>query len=91
MADVASLIGRWVDRPVIDRSGLTGVFDLDLEGVEVRPAGPFGPSAHASETKQSIFDHIQQQLGMRLEPVMAMIEVVIVEDVERPSRPLMDR
>jgi uncharacterized protein (TIGR03435 family) len=87
MADIANLISRWVDRPVIDRTGLTGVFDLDLEGVEVKPAGPFGPSQRPSETTRSIFDHIQQQLGMRLEPVTAPVEVVIVEDVDRPSRP----
>jgi uncharacterized protein (TIGR03435 family) len=75
-----------VDRPVIDRTGLTGQFDVDLEGVEVQPSGPFGPSFRPSETKESIFKLIRSQLGMQLEPVVAAVEVVVVEKAERPSR-----
>jgi uncharacterized protein (TIGR03435 family) len=86
IADLASLIARWVDRPVIDRTGLQGQFDVDLEGVEVKPAGPFGPSYRPSSTTQSIFASIQSQLGMRLQPVNAPVEVVIVQAAERPSR-----
>ena len=86
MADLASLIAVWVDRPVIDRSGLTGQFDVDLEGVEVKPAGPFGPSYRPSSSPRSIFTMIEEQLGLRLEPVTAPVEVVVVEKAERPSR-----
>jgi uncharacterized protein (TIGR03435 family) len=84
MADFATLITPWVDRPVIDRTGLTGLFDVDLEGVEVKPAGPFGPSYRPSNTKDSIFNTVQSQLGMRLEPVTAPVEVLIVERAEKP-------
>lgn len=86
MPDLAALIGRWVDRPVIDRSGLTGAFTVDLEGVEVKPPGPFGPSYRPSDTKRSIFDHIQEQLGLKLEPVTAPIEVLVVDRAARPTR-----
>ena len=84
MADLASLIAPWVDRPVVDRTNLTGTFDVDLEGVEIRPAGPFGPSYRPSATKTSLIDHIQPQLGLRLERVVAPVEVVVVEQVDRP-------
>lgn len=86
MADLASLITPWVDRPVIDRTGLNGVFDVDVEGFEVKPAGPFGPSYRGSDTKESIFNTVQSQLGMRLERVTAPIEVLIIERAERPVR-----
>jgi len=85
MPDLAALIARWVDRPVIDRSGLTGSFTVNLEGVEVKPPGPFGPSARRSDTTRSIFDHLQEQLGLKLEPVTVPIEVLVVDRVERPS------
>ena len=85
MADFAGLITSWVDRPVIDRTGLTGTFDVDVEGVEVKPAGPFGPSYRPSETKESIFNTVQSQLGLRLERVTAPIEVLIIERVEKPQ------
>jgi uncharacterized protein (TIGR03435 family) len=79
MADLAALVTPWVDRPVIDRTGLTGQFDVDVEGVEVRPAGPFGPSYRPSETKRSIFDTMPEQLGLHLEPMTTPIEVLVVE------------
>jgi len=85
MADLASLITPWVDRPVIDRTGLKGLFDVDVEGVEVKPAGPFGPSYRGSETKESIFTTIQAQLGLRLEAVTAPMEVLVIEHVDRPK------
>jgi uncharacterized protein (TIGR03435 family) len=86
MADFATLITPWVDRPVIDRTGLAGLFDVDVEGVEVKPAGPFGPSYRPSNTKASIFTTVRSQLGMRLEPVNAPIEVLIIEHVARPGQ-----
>lgn len=79
MADLAALVTPWVDRPVIDRTGLTGQFDVDVEGVEMKPAGPFGPSYRPSETKRSIFDTMPEQLGLRLEPMTTPIEVLVVE------------
>ncbi len=85
MADLASLITPWVDRMVIDRTGLAGSFDVDLEGVEVKPAGPFGPSYRPSGTKTSIVEHLEKQLGLRLERVSAQVDVVVVDSVEKPS------
>ena len=84
LPDLAALLSPHLDRPVVDRTGLDGVFDVELEAVEFKPAGPFGPSYRPSDTKVSIVDSIQQQLGLRLERTMAPIAVVIVEDVKRP-------
>jgi hypothetical protein len=79
MADLAALITPWVDRAVIDRTELGGLFDVDVEAVEVKPAGPFGPSYRPSETKRSIFDTLPEHLGLRLEPVTAPVEVLVVD------------
>ena len=82
--DLAALISPWVDRPVTDHTGLTGSFDVDVEGVEFKPRGPFGPSYRPSETKESIFSTAPSQLGLRLEPVTATIEVLVIEHAEKP-------
>jgi uncharacterized protein (TIGR03435 family) len=84
LPDLAALLSPHLDRPVVDRTGLDGLYDVDLEAVEFKPAGPFGPSYRPSDTKMSIVDSIQRQLGLRLERATAAIEVVVVEDVERP-------
>jgi len=84
MADLASLLTPYLDRPVIDRSGIRGAFDVDLEAVEIQPKGPFGPSYRPSDTKASLFTAIVPQLGMRLEKTTAPIEILVVEHAEKP-------
>lgn len=82
---LGALLSGSVGRPVIDRTGLTGLFDAELEAVEIRPKGPFGPSYRPSQTTQSIFEALPEQLGLKLEAVTGGVEVVVVEHAERPD------
>jgi uncharacterized protein (TIGR03435 family) len=67
------------DRPVLDATGLSGVYDLKLEFAR-------DPAAAASETNvASIFTAVQEQLGLKLESRKGPVEVVIIDSVERPS------
>jgi uncharacterized protein (TIGR03435 family) len=84
MRDLAALISRWVDQPVIDHTGLDGSFDVDVEGVEFKPRGPFGPSYRPSETKESIFTTVRSQLGLQLQPITTAIEVLVIKHAEKP-------
>jgi uncharacterized protein (TIGR03435 family) len=52
---------------VLDQTGLAGTFDLELDAVEIHHPGPFGPSFRPSDTKESIFTGLPQQLGLKLE------------------------
>jgi uncharacterized protein (TIGR03435 family) len=85
MPAIASLLSKSVDRMVVDRTGLTGRFDLELEAVEIRPPGPFGPSYRPSDTKQSIFSSLPEQLGLELKPVAGKVETLVIEHVEKPD------
>jgi uncharacterized protein (TIGR03435 family) len=75
-------------RPVIERSGLTGFFDLTLEWM---PQGQLSPEAQAildaspDLNRPSIFTALQEQLGLRLVPDTALVDVLVVDSVERPS------
>ena len=84
---VARLLSESVDRPVQDRTGLDGLFDLELEAVEIRPPGPFGPSFRPSDTKESIFQALPAQLGLKLEAAQGTVDVLVLEHVERPAVP----
>ena len=81
---LASLIEKSVDRVVVDRTGLTGRFDIELEAVEIRPPGPFGPSYRPSETKQSIFSSLPEQLALELKATTGPVEILIVDHAEKP-------
>ena len=76
-----------VDRPVIDRTGLSGKWVVHLEyaptdrdrllaanrGDQLEPTAP------------SIFTAVEEQLGLRLEPARGPGEYLVIDSVERPS------
>jgi uncharacterized protein (TIGR03435 family) len=73
-------------RTVADRTGLQGSFDLELtfsiDGLNVtnRPQ----PAAGAPEGP-AIFTALEEQLGLRLAPARARVEVFVIDAVERPT------
>jgi uncharacterized protein (TIGR03435 family) len=66
------------DRPVIDQTGLKGVYTFTLEWDR--------PELHNGEsTGPSIFTAMREQLGLRLEPTTAPVDVLVIDNVEKPS------
>jgi uncharacterized protein (TIGR03435 family) len=77
MTRLANTLAAILNRTVVDKTGITGVFDLHLE---------YAPVDDASDTaRASIFTALQEQLGLRLEPAKGPVEVLSVDHVERPS------
>jgi uncharacterized protein (TIGR03435 family) len=72
-----------LDRPVLDQTGLTGVYDFSLEwsGEEQSADRSDAPNPSGS----SIFTAIQQQLGLKLEVRKAPVEFFTIEQVTRPT------
>jgi uncharacterized protein (TIGR03435 family) len=68
-----------VDRIVVDRTGLTGNYDYKLTWGAGLAAAPNDSDA------VTIFTALQEQLGLRLEPQSAPIELLVVDHIERPS------
>lgn len=80
-ATIAPLIGglsNTVGRPVVDKTGLTGRYNIDLGWApdELEGTSSAGPS---------IFTALREQLGLRLVPARAPVDVLVVDHVERPS------
>jgi uncharacterized protein (TIGR03435 family) len=70
-----------VDRPVVNRTGLPGTYDFKIEATpEFRMT-----TADPDLKNISIFAAVQQQLGLKLEPQKAIIEVLVIDHVEKPS------
>jgi uncharacterized protein (TIGR03435 family) len=84
MPSIARFLSDSVDRPVHDGTGLAGVYDLELEAVEIRPPGPFGPSYRPSDTKESIFQALPAQAGLKLEAAQGTEDVLVIDHVEMP-------
>jgi bla regulator protein BlaR1 len=80
-------LGSSLQRPVLNRTGLTAHYDFKLEWVPDRPAGA-DSSAKESNPDQSgptIFTAIQEQLGLKLESQKSPVEMLIVERAEKPE------
>ncbi|MGH9158405.1 MAG: TIGR03435 family protein [Vicinamibacteraceae bacterium] len=82
---LATILSGLVDRPVMDRTGLAGNFDLELESADVRPSPVQGPSSRPSDTTQSIFEALPEQLGLRLEPVMGSAKIIVIDSAVKPG------
>ena len=74
-----------LDRPVIDRTGLSGGFDLHLKWAGDVPEGAPGSGTVADPTGVSIFTALKEQLGLKLEATKGPVEVLVIDHVEKPS------
>ncbi len=89
---IINAIQQRVDRPIIDKTGLSGLFDIKLEwspGVEAPPL-PFGPPPADAPPPPpgegpTIFSALQEQLGLRLEGAKGPVDVLVIDSVQKPS------
>jgi uncharacterized protein (TIGR03435 family) len=83
MDSLLSVLSAHVGRPVIDATGLKSRFDATLEMSE---------KAFTSEQRDpivadasSIFNALQRQWGLKLEPGRGPIEVLVIDSVQQPT------
>ena len=85
------LLGRWLDRPIVDKTGLTGYLDVRLRFAPESAPRPFqvrpspDSAVPAPSDDPSIFTAIEEQLGLRLEPAREPIDVLIIDSARRPT------
>jgi uncharacterized protein (TIGR03435 family) len=72
-------LGRQLDRPLIDKTGLQGLYDVTLRWTS-EPAD----SARTSDLP-TLFTAVQEQLGLKLESGRGAVEMFVIDSVQRPS------
>jgi bla regulator protein blaR1 len=80
MTRFAFVLSTVLQRPVIDRTGLAGLFELNLEfapGTELTTAVP--------SDAPSLFTAVEEQLGLKLRSMKAPLDVLVVDRAEKPS------
>jgi uncharacterized protein (TIGR03435 family) len=77
MEQLATRLSRSMAQNVVNRTGVEGIFDFTLEWTQEEQF-----RAGASST---IFTSLTDQLGLRLESQRAEVEVLVVDQIERPS------
>ena len=81
IGDFVQLVGVSTDRPVIDKTGITG--DIDYDILITLPEGREGRGPE--ETNRAIVYAVVDQLGLKLQSAKDEIEMIVVDRVEKPS------
>jgi uncharacterized protein (TIGR03435 family) len=90
MSQFTALLQNSMDRPVVDQTGLSERYDFTLN-FKPDPAqaallgGPAAPAGDNSDAALDIFAAFQQQLGLKLEPTRAPVDVLVIDKVAKPS------
>ncbi|HKW02594.1 MAG TPA: TIGR03435 family protein [Vicinamibacterales bacterium] len=90
LSEFAHTLSAWMDRYVIDRTGVTDTFNIHLEyAPDEHTPGPDkrGPARTelAEPNAPSIFQALEQQVGLKLEPTKGPQTTIVVDHVERPT------
>jgi len=84
IGDLCQSLGRILNRPVLDRTGLVGRYDVTFE-FEVDLPNPAQPDALTDPGALTLFAAIQQQLGLKLESGKGPFDVIVIDHIERPT------
>jgi uncharacterized protein (TIGR03435 family) len=90
LADFTGFLQMLVlDRPVVDRTGITGRFDYSVtftpDDSEFNGHPPKLPQTEASDSSPNLFAAIQEQLGLKLDAQKTSVDVIAIDHVEKPS------
>jgi uncharacterized protein (TIGR03435 family) len=87
MDDFTAVLQRAVlDRPVVDKTGLTGRYDFDLTWApdETQFGGGVGKAKEDAEALP-FFKAVQEQLGLHLKATRGPVQALVVDKAEKPS------
>lgn len=82
-------IGQRAGRPIVDKTGLTGRYDVNLrwlpDGVKMEDLDLTKVPAEFRPEEVSVFQALEQQAGLKLEPARAPMKVVVIDSLSRPD------
>jgi uncharacterized protein (TIGR03435 family) len=76
MESFANILGGRLDHVVIDHTGLKGAYDIKLH---------WSPDPAADSTEPSLFTALQEQLGLKLETTKGPVEIIVIDNLEKPT------
>ncbi|HEX3571900.1 MAG TPA: TIGR03435 family protein [Acidobacteriaceae bacterium] len=80
MASLGTLMSQLLNRPVVDKTGLTEAYDITLT-----PDFSQGPDGESPDRTMVMISALQEQLGLKLEAAKDQVETLVVDHVEKPS------
>jgi uncharacterized protein (TIGR03435 family) len=86
LSDVLSRQPELGNRPVEDKTGLTGEYDWTLKWTPAAmDSSSSADGAAVDSSTASLFTAVQEQLGLKLEPQKGTVDILVIDHVEQPS------
>lgn len=87
-ASIGDFIGELqrivMDRPIVDETGLTGVYNIQIAFTREDP-NSLGVTQLPDTAAPNLLDALQQQLGLKLEGTKAPVDVIVIDQAEPPG------
>lgn len=77
----ASILEMPADRKIVDKTGLTGSYDMDLHF----SSSNLGATSNTDSNDPDLFTALQEQLGLKLQPAKMTIPILVVDHIDPPS------
>jgi uncharacterized protein (TIGR03435 family) len=93
VTSLVNILSQQLHRTVVDKTGLTGKYDISLQWAQDDTSNPMFKGTDGSQSADpppdasgpSIFTAIQEQLGLRLQSSRGPVQVVVIDHIEMPS------
>jgi uncharacterized protein (TIGR03435 family) len=85
LSKLARELSRQLGCKVLDKTGLEGNYDLTLSWQPENRGQISNGAEDRNHSGPSIFDAVQEQLGLKLEPQTGPVEIVTIVHIEKPS------
>jgi uncharacterized protein (TIGR03435 family) len=92
LSGLADMLGLILDRPVIDKTGITDYFEIhlkfspdDLAPSRPSTTDPDSSAAVSPSDAPGVFQAIKEQLGLKLAPAKGPVDILVIDHIERPS------
>jgi uncharacterized protein (TIGR03435 family) len=83
VTELAGTISMVLNRPVIDKTALSGTFDVHLRWTPEPEVG--NPNTPFEKNTGSIFTVLQEKLGLKLRNATGLVDILVIDHVEKPS------
>jgi uncharacterized protein (TIGR03435 family) len=87
--EFAGVLSFFLDRPVVDRTGISGLFNAYVlfapDTATPMVAANFPTSVDSPPTAPGIFTALQEQLGLKLEPTRGAADYFVIDSIDRPT------
>jgi len=90
MSDLATWVQSWTDRPLIDKTGIKGLYHIETEPWQPMELASSSPAPGTKQDGVDLADlptifTVFERLGLKMEPQKAKVEMYVIDHIEKPA------